>query len=254
MLAIRLIPIVLVAPLLCAASNEQPDTWAAQPARDRRRALETYVEQLADLLEKQTQNVASIAPFGELVKLQMEHGAWKLERDLRCAEEDEGEAVRIRELECIAELSELHFEHRQRQTDEIKNQFGSRPRLLNWKPYVLKPPEDISELPGNYYRGDGKGYNVSLDLKLDQTYSAIWDGCLGEYGRSSGTWSLKDGRVLFRPTEEFDMMKGHLTELVVGYQDEILFLFPDPNDDSFPKYMPSRSSVFSRRNEKFSEQ
>ncbi len=30
--------------------------------------------------------MASIAPFGELVKLQMEHDAWKLERDLRCAD------------------------------------------------------------------------------------------------------------------------------------------------------------------------
>jgi hypothetical protein len=59
---------------------------------------------------------------------------------------------------------------------------------------------------------------------------------------------------LFRPTKESGSMEGHLTELVVGYQDKILFLFPSPSDDSFQKYGPSRSSVFSRRNKKLSEQ
>ncbi len=75
-----------IRPERALTSRAQQDRPSAQPARDRRRALEIYVEQLADLLEKQTQNVASIAPFGELVKLQMEHDAWKLERDLRCAD------------------------------------------------------------------------------------------------------------------------------------------------------------------------
>jgi hypothetical protein len=247
--SMRILLALLLTPTLCAASEEEQDGLAVQPAIDRRSALDRYVKEIGSLLEKQAQSVINIAPAEELERLQTEHGAWMLERDRRCSEDGEDEAVKIRELECIAELSELHFTHRQKQISEIKNHFGSRPQLLSWKPYALEAPEDISELPGAYHRGAGKGYNVSLELEQDQTYSAKWDGCLGEYGHSSGTWSLKEGRVLFRPIEETDLMKGHLSELVVGYQDGILFLFPSESDDSFQKYGPNRISVFSRVNE-----
>jgi hypothetical protein len=234
-----------------AASNVQPDTSAEQSAPDRRHALEVYVEQLEALLEKQAEDLASITPPREVAKLKTEHDAWHLDRDLQCAEEAHSEAFseafRIRELECLATLSELYFEGRAIKILQLKKKF------VRQMPYILKPPKDVSELPGTYYRGDGLGYNISLDLEQDQTYSAVLSGCLGEYGRSSGSWSLDEGRISFRPTEESTEMKRHLPNLVVGYQGETLFLFPDSNDDSFQKYGPSRSSVFSRRDKKNSE-
>jgi hypothetical protein len=93
------------------------------------------------------------------------------------------------------------------------------------------------------------GYNVSLDLKQDQTYSATWIGYLGIYGTSFGSWSFQDGRILIQPTKETGAMVGHLVELVVGHQDEAVFLVADLENDFFKKYGPNRKSVFIRSNE-----
>jgi hypothetical protein len=242
MFATRLFKVVLVSPFLISAAKEPPDSSAAQISSERRRSLETYVEQMDELLEKQVQGLTQISASVEVGEIQAEEDEWKRKRDLSCSQEDRGDTARIRELECRADFAEIHFEHREIQIDRIKGNFRRR------DPYVLRPPKDISELPGAYYRGDGLGYNIALDLNQDQSYLAIWGGCLGEYGRSTGTWSLEEGRVLLSPTEESDSMNRQFEELHVGYQNEVLFLFPNSDNDSFKKYGPSRSSVFSRRN------
>jgi hypothetical protein len=242
MFATRLFSVVLVSPFLISAETSSPESSGTQISSEQRRALETYVEQLDDLLEKQAQELTEISPSVEVGEIQSEEDEWKRKRDLSCFQEDYGDASRIRELECRADSAELHFEHREIQIDRIKGKFRHR------DPFVLRPPKDISELPGAYYRGDGLGYNIALDLNQDQSYLAIWRGCLGEYGRSTGTWSFEDGRVLLNPIEESDSMKGKFREFHVGYQNEILFLFQNLDNNSFKKYGPSRSSVFSRRN------
>jgi hypothetical protein len=244
--ATRLIPLILVAPFLFAAAKEESDPSADQRTSERRRALETYVQQMEALLEKQTRSVAATPSSEEVEMLQVEHREWKRERDLRCAQEQGGDTARIRELECIADSAELHFEHRQTQIDTLEGKF------IPENPYVLRAPKDISELLGAYHRGGGM-LSISLNLKQDRSYLAISRGCLGEYGRSAGTWSLEEGRILFRPIEESDSMKGRFTELYVGYQDANLFLFPNPNVESFQQFGPRRFTVFSRRDERSPE-
>jgi len=238
----RLIPLILVAPFLLAAAGEESAPSADQRISERRRVLETYVQQMEALLEKQTQSVARISSSEEVEMLQAEHREWKRERDLRCAQEEGGDTARIRELECIADAAELHFEHRQAQIDNLTGKYIPK------NPYVLRPPKDISELLGAYHRGSGL-LSTSLNLRHDRSYLATWRGCLGEYGRSAGTWSLEEGRVSFEPVEESESMKGRFTELYVGYQDANLFLFPNPNNESFQRFGPRRSTVFSRRDE-----
>ncbi|HEY0683644.1 MAG TPA: hypothetical protein VGD45_15030 [Steroidobacter sp.] len=73
------------------------------------------------------------------------------------------------------------------------------------------PPE---RLPGEVWeRGDGLGYNVSLNLGKDGKYIARWVGCLGEYGRSEGTWREVDGGIELDASREAGMMQGHLRRL-----------------------------------------
>jgi hypothetical protein len=44
-----------------------------------------------------------------------------------------------------------------------------------------------SELPGQYYLGDGLGVNCSLELHPDHRFRFVWRGCLGMYDRNQGT-------------------------------------------------------------------
>ena len=104
-----------------------------------------------------------------------------------------------------------------------------------------------AELAGSYYRGDHKGYNLYLDLQADGTYTAKWRGCLGVYGTARGTWGFYDRRLFFTPSEETDMMKGHLRELhIVQHQGETVFV-PDLRDDIYRKYGPTRYAAFHRQ-------
>ena len=103
------------------------------------------------------------------------------------------------------------------------------------------------ELAGSYYRGDGKGYNIYLDLMPDGTYKAEWQGCLGLYGTARGVWKHENKKIVFSPTEEKDMMKGHLRELniVRGYWRPVLV--PDLGDDYYRKYGANKYSAFHKR-------
>src|SRR5262245_49099409 len=76
-------------------------------------------------------------------------------------------------------------------------------------------PPNAKAVAGSYYCGDGLGYNVTLKLKENGSYSAEWHGCLGKYGDASGSWRLSDKRIVFTPKKETDMMKDHLKTLDV---------------------------------------
>jgi hypothetical protein len=86
--------------------------------------LEAYVEQFGAVFERQTKDLASIASPEEVERFQREHDAWKIDRDLRCAEGEKSETARIRELECMAELSEDYWDRRQIQIHETEKKMG----------------------------------------------------------------------------------------------------------------------------------
>lgn len=67
-----------------------------------------------------------------------------------------------------------------------------------------------AELPGQYYSGDGLGYNVTVTLNSDGTYISDWQGCLGTYGSASGTWHLSDDQLVFYADTEHDLLIGYL--------------------------------------------
>jgi hypothetical protein len=117
--------------------------------------------------------------------------------------------------------------------------------LAQFKAAPIDPK--LKALSGKYYEGDGLGYNLSLDLEPDGTYSAEWHGCMGLYGSASGTWSIADSHLTFEPRVEDDMMEGHLRKLdIVNVGDNTVLL--DKNDwELFRVYGVSRGTCFQRR-------
>ena len=110
--------------------------------------------------------------------------------------------------------------------------YSSRPNRQYYEDRLGKDepetPPNAKAVAGRYYRGDGTGYNVTLVLKEDGTYSGVWTGCLGRYGDASGSWKLSDNRIVLTPKEESGMMKGHLKTLdVLKYNDGWIFVPPD---------------------------
>ena len=109
------------------------------------------------------------------------------------------------------------------------------------EPYDYKPqkgvagcPSDAKGLAGGYYTGDGTGYNVYLTLNAKGTYTAEWLGCLGTYGEASGDWKLTNTQVVFNPSKETDMMRGHLRRLdVLKFQGHWILLSSDKDDREF---------------------
>lgn len=115
-------------------------------------------------------------------------------------------------------------------------------------PGVSSPGEvSAADLAGAYYRGDGKGYNLSLTLNADGTYAARWRGCLGEYGKGHGAWTLRDQEILIHPEDESGMMIGHIRSLVVLWHEGSYILVPKDDDEFFLRWGVSRSSCFASR-------
>ena len=74
---------------------------------------------------------------------------------------------------------------------------------------------------GSYYKGDGLGVNISIQLNPDGTYTSDWNGCLGSYGNSEGSWQANSEYLLFSPSEEDGMMAGELKRMkIVEYKGE----------------------------------
>ena len=115
---------------------------------------------------------------------------------------------------------------------------------------VPEAPPNTKAVAGSYYCGDGKGYNVTLTLKSDDTYFGEWHGCLGNYGEASGTWKLSDKQIVLTPKKEKNMMEGHLKTLdVMKYKDGWIFVRADDRD-FYDKHGVSRYSCFQRREQK----
>lgn len=97
-------------------------------------------------------------------------------------------------------------------------------------------PEPLA-LPyaGRYYRGDGLGYNIVLDLENDGSYRGQWRGCLGVYGTAAGKWRVKSSgkarQIVLEPTRETNMMKGHLRILDIIYRDKKVLFLPTSERD-----------------------
>ena len=123
--------------------------------------------------------------------------------------------------------------------------------LVGCTPHRSSPlPRSAVGLAGNYYRGDGTGYNIYLDLLSCGRYDAQWHGCLGVYGTARGTWTMVNDRVVLSPVKETDMMKGHLRELHVVKLESQTVLVPDLHDDYYQKYGPDAYAAFYRQDKK----
>jgi hypothetical protein len=102
-----------------------------------------------------------------------------------------------------------------------------------------------AQLGGTYYVGDGLGYNLRLDLKDAGQFECVWVGCLGVYGKASGSWSVReDGLRLVLQTAEGLLKEQPLGRLlVVSFQKHHLLL-QESNLDLFRKYGPHTVSYF----------
>ena len=111
-------------------------------------------------------------------------------------------------------------------------------------------PPNAKAVAGSYYCGDGLGYNITLTLIENGSYSAEWRGCLGKYGDASGNWKLSDKRIVFTPKKETDMMKDHLKTLdVLKYKGDWIFVRAD-HREFYDNYGVSRYSCFQKRERK----
>ena len=107
---LRLIFLASIAMFLCATDIEHIAEDGEPNHSDRRYGLELYVYQLTSLLDMQIDEIAEMIPEQEVEKLRSDHYTWKIERDIQCAKVGRTEPGELRELECLAELSEVYFE------------------------------------------------------------------------------------------------------------------------------------------------
>ena len=131
----------------------------------------------------------------------------------------------------------------------------ARSDTVGYKPQkaISEQPNDAGSIAGHYYEGDGTGYNVYLTLRSNNTYTATWHGCLGAYGEAFGDWKLSGGLVVFAPSMETDMMRGHLKGLeVLRFQGHWIFLSTNKSDREFyDKWGVSVYSCFQNTNNIF---
>lgn len=70
-------------------------------------------------------------------------------------------------------------------------------------------------MAGTYYSGDGLGRNITVVLNPDGTFTGEWEGCLGPYGQANGNWQRHGDELLFFPTEERELLAGHLRRAMI---------------------------------------
>lgn len=90
---------------------------------------------------------------------------------------------------------------------------------------VSKKDDHLVLEPGRYYKGDGLGVNIYIQLNADGTYESKWNGCLGNYGNASGRWLARENELIFLPEKEDGMLKGELRVMeVIIYKDKVGFI------------------------------
>jgi hypothetical protein len=151
-------------------------------------------------------------------------------------------------------------------TNEFSDMFSTRAfeeTVLEWTGIqtneaapLLPKPNAVADprLAGGWYCGDGRGYNLSLDLRPDGTYDGAWHGCLGLYGTAKGRWGADTDlygakHIYFSPSEEIELMKGHIRKLEVREvkRETVLLSIDAGMQEFFTKYGPSDYSCFRRR-------
>ncbi len=86
----------------------------------------------------------------------------------------------------------------------------------------------ITQFAGEYYFGDGKGVNCTLQLKGDSTFAFEWTGCLGVYDQNDGYAEIEDNLIRLIPTKP-NLKKGFKgidTELLPVAWDQRKYLIP----------------------------
>lgn len=85
---------------------------------------------------------------------------------------------------------------------------------------------------GDYYQGDGLGYNLHLTLKPDGSFSCQWSGCMGDYGSTSGTWVHDGDRITVDATKSSGMFDDSpLGNMVIVKHDGVDRLLLDSDSD-----------------------
>jgi len=115
----RLLLLVLMAPLLCGTSLVEPGPLpdlGLEPTPFPQEEVETYIYQITAAIEIRIEEIAKTLPPADVEKLRKEHYAWKLRRDLECAEKARnGVDPRLfLELDCLAMSSTEYL------ADELK--------------------------------------------------------------------------------------------------------------------------------------
>jgi hypothetical protein len=95
---------------------------------------------------------------------------------------------------------------------------------------------------GEYSQGDGLGCNLTLVLKQGGTFDCTWNGCLGQYGKSSGKWAVQADGLKLTALNAERMLKEQPVEClrVISLQNNYLLLeerhkdwFKDHGPDTF---------------------
>ena len=101
----------------------------------------------------------------------------------------------------------------------------------------------VDDLAGSYWIGDGLGFNWSIDLAADRTFTAEQFGCMGVYDNACGTWSMKAARIdlLGEPEES---LPGVMRDIRIFLYKDWFLLVPDCFRDEVEQNGPSRWSCF----------
>lgn len=110
---------------------------------------------------------------------------------------------------------------------------------------------ETTALAGDYYSGDGLGWNLSLTLEADGTFRCNWHGCVvGSDMNLVGDWDLEGDSISFTPLSESDeaFLRRYFegkTARTATVEGKTVLVFAD-QEDFFTKHGPSTGSCFSR--------
>jgi hypothetical protein len=115
-------------------------------------------------------------------------------------------------------------------------------------PTVRLPRADERlSLTGKYYQGDGLGWNLYLTLSPTGGYEIAETGCLGEYGRAHGNWTLYDNTLMLHEAGDADkdFIYPRFYEVLVHGNDPVFL--SDITRSYFRDYGVDRFSCFQKR-------
>ncbi len=97
---------------------------------------------------------------------------------------------------------------------------------------TTKPQAPSQKIAGEFYLGDGKGFNVSINLRQNGTFEYLAWGCIGDYAKGEGEFKAKDDLLILKykpllPKPEVPPKDGgyHAVGHVVAWSDR-LYLIP----------------------------